>query len=483
MAGLFDDLIPAQAAPTQGAVPVVAANPFSDLIPAAAPSVPLPQPRPPQQSAWDMLTGTNGPRYQTWPERLVRGLVSGAADAATLPHDVVQEAQQPAPAQISDSDVSRLSIPSAINFAAMANPTPPAMQAGEGAGFVGSKMVKDAPPVPSTQQLAQAGANDISAATTSPLRVAAPAVGDWSRGVQQQLLGDGIHPVDAPATFAKLQELENAPSGAYATAANLVSLRRSLGKTAQNFNPAAGADQLAATRAIKGLDSFIPNIDPASVLAGTPSATAGLLKSGNANYAAAMRSNDLTGVLDRANTGILERAQNRAQAANSGRNLDNTIRSKIASLLEKPKEVSGYNDAELQALNNVVQGGGVRNSARYVGNLLGGGGGIGETGIGALGAGGGAVMGGPVGAVIGAVTPTATGVVAKTIANSLAKRSLNSADELMRSNSPLYQDMLAMAPMVPGGLTQRAAVAKALMMSAINGQQQPTRVVIDVPKQ
>lgn len=467
MAGIFDDLIPQQGAAPQAAS--VQANAFADLIPSAPAPVPLPPVRPPQQTALDKLVGINGPRYQTWPERLARGLVSGATDAATLPHDVMQEAQQQ-PTQISDSDVSRLSVPSTINFAAMANPTPPAMQAGEGAGLVGSKMVKDAPPVPSTQQLAQAGGADINAATASPLRVAAPSVGDWSRSFQQQLLGDGIHPVDAPATFAKLQELENASPGAYATAANLISLRRSLEKTAQNFNPAAGADQLAATRAIKGLDGFIPNIDPASVLAGSPAATAPLLQRGNANYAAAMRSNDLTGVLDRANTGILERAQTRAQASNSGRNLDNTIRQKIASLLEKPKEVSGYSDAELAALNGVVEGSGPRNAARYVGNLLGGGGGLGQFVTSGIGAGVGSSAG-PIGAAIGATAPPAVGVGAKMIANALAKRSLNSADEMMRMRSPLYQEALAAAPTIPSNLASRAAVAKALLMGAMNGQQ------------
>jgi hypothetical protein len=301
--------------------------------------------------------------------------------------------------------------------------------------------------------------------------VKAPAVGDWSRGLQQQLLADGIHPVDAPATFAKLQELENAPPGAYATAANLISLRRSLGKTAQNFNPAAGADQLAATRSIRGLDGFIPNIDPAATLAGTPATTADLLKTGNANYAAAMRSNDLTGVLDRANTGILERAQSRAQASNSGRNLDNTIRQKIASLLEKPKEVSGYSDAELAALNGVVEGSGPRNAARYVGNLLGGGGGMGQFITSGIGAGVGSSAG-PIGAAIGATAPPAVGITAKMIANALAKRSLSKADELMRMRSPLYQEALANAQTIPANLASRAAVAKALLMGAMNGQQQ-----------
>jgi hypothetical protein len=58
------------------------------------------------------------------------------------------------------------------------------------------------------------------------------------------------------------------------------------------------------------------------------------------------------------------------------------------------------------------------------------------------------------------------------IANALAKRSLSKADELMRMRSPLYQEALANAQTIPANLASRAAVAKALLMGAMNGQQQ-----------
>ncbi|WP_425905148.1 hypothetical protein [Nitrobacter sp. TKz-YC02] len=131
---------------------------------------------------------------------------------------------------------------------------------------------------------------------------------------------------------------------------------------------------MAASRSIRGLDKLLPSLDPESIVAGTPAATQKLFERGRGNYAAAMRSNDITGALDRANTGILERAQARSQAANSGRNLDNTIRQKVAAVLEKPKEISGLSDTELSALNTVVEGGKVRNTARGVGNQFAGGG-------------------------------------------------------------------------------------------------------------
>src|SRR5690606_18899916 len=101
-----------------------------------------------------------------------------------------------------------------------------------------------------------------------------------------------------------------------------------------------------------------------------------------------------------------ERSEGRASAANSGRNLDNTIRSKVESLLEKPKEVSGFADAELGALERVRDGGKVRNTAREIGNQLGGGGGLGSSMLGLLTGGTAAIAGGnPALLAVGAIPP------------------------------------------------------------------------------
>lgn len=422
------------------------------------------------RSAFEKLIGQNGPRYQTWPERAVRGLVGAATDAAKLPGQYVQEATTPR-TSVSDSDVSVLSVPRAANFAAMANPIPAALRAGEGAPLMGMKLAPEKPPIPTAQELKAAGGADIQAAKNSGLELTASSLGDWSRKMQQDLFEAGVHPVDAPSTYAKLKELENAPPGAIATAANLQSLRESLGHTAQNFNPNAGKDQLAASRSIRGLDSLLPGQAEEGVLAGTPAATQALFERGRGNYAAAMRSNDLTGVLDRARTGILERAEGRAQASYSGRNIDNTIRQKAEAILEKPKEISGLSDEQLAALENVTEGGPVRNTARYIGNLLGGGGGLGQTGIALTGMSVGGAMGGPQGAAVGLI-PAAVGAGAKGLANILAKRSLTKADEAMRMDSPLYKETLQAAPVVPANLTRGAAVARMLLMEALANRQQ-----------
>lgn len=407
----------------------------------------------------DQAFGLTGERVKTWPERAVR-------DILTLPQRSIDAAYSAPPGS---REATEAMIPVAAETALTMSPVNPAIRAGDkiipGAAkaFQAERAV-----VPTTEELAKAGGAEINAAKGSGLEINSSVLTGYSKDLQQGLFdgsmfGKTIHPVDAPATFAKLREIENAPPGSIVTAANLQSLRESLQATAQNFNPAAAKDQLAATLAIKRLDGLIPSVAEKDVLAGAPAATQNLFEAGRGNYAAGMRSNDITGVLDRANTGILERAETRAQAANSGRNIDNTIRSKVASVLEKPKDVSGFSDEELAALNSVVEGGAGRNIARYIANLMGGGGGVGQSGMAAIGAGLGGAGGGIPGAIVGGVIPAVVGSGAKAIANALAKRDLRSVDELLRKRSPLYSERVENPNMTPVSAEARAIIARAMM--------------------
>lgn len=430
----------------------------------------------------DKLFGVTGERYQTWPEKAVREVIG-------IPKKTIDAAASAPPGSRAATEAM---VGPAAETAMGFSPVNPAIRAGDQIipGLAKALQAKKVE-VPTASELRAIGSADIDQATKSGLSIAPQAVSDFSRLVQQKI---GIHPVNAEKTFALLKELENPGGGAVFTPANLQALRESLGHVAQNFNPNAAKDQLAATRAIKEFDAFLRGLEPkdtvvrttasetpatrpqllAAALEGKREAerVADLFERGRGNYAAAMRANDITGELDRATTGILERAQGRAQAANSGRNLDNTIRSKVESVLEKPKELSGLNDAEITALEFARDGGVTRNTARELGNRLAGGGGAGSTVLaGAGGAVGGAVAGIP-GAVAGAAIPTATGLAARGIANRLAKRDLALVDELMRKRSPLYEERLASPEMHVISPERRAALSRALMMEVM-GQQQP----------
>ncbi|MET4529142.1 hypothetical protein [Bradyrhizobium sp. JR18.2] len=443
----------------------------------------------------DKLFGVTGERFQTWPERAVKGIVSNLYGAATLPGDAMQGKFNPSPEKpgwVTEGDIANQDaadqqlIHRSLEAASALSPVNPAIRAGDQAipGIAKAIGVKEAK-VPTTRELASAGGADINAATKSDLAISPDAVANFSKLVQQKI---GVHPVDAEKTFAKLRELENPPAGSIFTTADLQALRGSLQDTAQNFNPNFAKDQLAATRAIKEFDTFLRGLSPKDVVARPTAAAepatraqilaaaldgkreaervADLFERGRGNYAAAQRSNDITGELDRAVTGILERAEGRAQAAHSGRNLDNTIRSRSESMLEKPKEISGLNDAEIAALEQARDGGAVRNTARELGNRLAGGGGAGSTVLAGLGGTVGASVGGLPGAFIGATLPTGVGLGSRALANALAKRDLSAVSELMRKRSPMYEERLANPETYIISPEKRAALARALMMSA-----------------
>jgi hypothetical protein len=383
------------------------------------------------------------------------GIVGSVKRAFMLPGDVMQ-------GKASADDTGRV-----LELATMGTPINPAIRAGDAAipGVAASLGTKK-PVVPTTKELYEAGAKDLNAVRDSGLELTGNAVADFARRAQQKLYDDrGWGPHDAPATFAKLKELENAPPGSIATAKNLKSIRESFGATAQSFNPQAAKDQAAAARVINDLDGFIQAPDAKAVLAGDPAATGALWKRGNANISAGYRSNEITGELDRATTGILERADGRAQAANSGRNGDNTIRSKIASFLEKPKEVSSLTDEEIAALAHVREGGLGRNTARQISNWLGAGGGLGQSAMVAGGATAGAAAGGPIGAALGGAAPFAVGAGARSIANHLARKDLKGVDELLRKRSPLYEERVANPETFVISPEKRAALIKLLMQS------------------
>lgn len=391
------------------------------------------------------------------------GIVGSLKRAFTLPSEVVS-GQMP----ILDSATGQAN-PELLNrsreFAATAGmPMNPAVRAGDLA-FPG---VAKNLPAPTAQQLKEAGAAGYDAARNSGLEFHAHAVAHAAQQIQSKLEQDGIIAELAPKTFAVLSKAASPAEGATATVANMESIRRSLRNVSGD-----PTETRAASSAIKGIDEFMGAADPATIVAGTApaegaAAVGQILRDARGNYAAAQRSNDLTGTLDRANTGILERAEARAQASNSGRNIDNAIRQRVESLLEKPKDVSGFSNAELDALNGVVQGGPVRNSARSVGNLLGGGGGIAQLLGSALGGGVGAGLGGGYGAAAGAAALPAAGMLAKVLENFLARRSLNKADELVRSRSPLYGEIPRSDPMTVPGLNR--ATGMGLLSQPQDGQ-------------
>lgn len=383
---------------------------------------------------------------------MVQNIAKGLWSGATAPGDVYNGKLDPA----SDTAIGR-----AFDLASAASPVNPAIQAGDRAipGVLKAVTQQKVAP-PTTDALYNAASGGYNQARDMGVDYSAKAVKNLASGLRSSLEQDGVLAELAPKSFSILSKLESPADGSVAPLAGIDAARKAFGLAAKDFsNP---TEQLAAKRIMGGLDNFVQNPSAESVVAGPAAAAASTIKDARGNYAAASRS-------DRIN-GIEEAADLRAAAANSGLNADNTIRGRVASMLLNPKQAAGYSADELAALREVAEGNLGRNSARYIGNILGGGGGLGAALTGAGGAAGGLAAGGPVGAVAGAGLP-ALGYSAKVLGNALTRRSLDSADALVRSRSPLFQQMQQNAPMVIDSPDKRAAYVRALMMSEQRNQQ------------
>lgn len=352
-----------------------------------------------------------------------------------------------------------------LGLAGMISPMSPAARVGEYTpSFLapGSKSAK--PVTPTTQELKTAASSGYDVARDMGVTYSSDAVKNMASGIESSLNQEGRIGELNPETFALLKKLQNPPDDSFVTLDSLQALRRRFGDVAGSPDPAKSA---AASIAINKLDDFLERggmdqFAQAPLLAGSPSAegtaaqqAAGILKAARGNSAAAFRANDIADLSDK--------AQLRAAAANSGRNIGNTLRQRLASLLSSNTGTRGYSPEEIAAMEKVVEGTPTTNTLRSVSNKLGGGGGAAQTLIGALGAGLGSHFG-TEGAMVGAAIPTVVGTGARSMANTLTKRSLGQIEDMIRQRSPLYASRVANPGSVPtfpveSDLARRLALA------------------------
>lgn len=275
--------------------------------------------------------------------------------------------------------------------------------------------VKTAPPT--IQELKSAAKADYQSPEVTSLEVKPTAIKDYANRAKTALNVEGFDENVAPKTFGILSKLETIPSGATVTGQNFNSLRKMLGKAAGSIEP---SEKAAASMAIEHLDSFIPGIPKHDVIAGDVGAAAETLERARGNYSAAKQSEKIDQKL--------VQAEVRAAAANSGMNVANTIRQRMADVVLNPKQARGLLPEEIQAAQAVSEGSKTQNALRMAGNILGGGGGLGTAVVGAI---GGIATGGP-----GAALPI-VGFALRALGNKLTIRQAEKLSEAIRSRAPL----------------------------------------------
>lgn len=271
---------------------------------------------------------------------------------------------------------------------------------------------------PTIEELKTAARADYQSPEVAGLEVKPTTIKNYSQQAKTVLNNEGFDENVAPKTFGILSKLESVPTSATVTGQNFNSLRKMLGKAAGSIEP---SEKAAASMAIEHLDSFIPAIPGSEVIAGDVGAAADKLATARGNYSAAKQAEKIDN--------RLVQAEVRAASANSGMNVANTIRQRMADVVLKPKEQRGLLPEEIDAAKAISEGTRTQNAMRAAGNMMGGGLGVGGAAIGVAGA-----LTTPGG--IGAVVPLA-GAVLKAISNKMTIRQAEKLSEMIRSRAPL----------------------------------------------
>jgi len=277
------------------------------------------------------------------------------------------------------------------------------------------------------------------------------AVSDLATKIENDLVGNGFRPTAklGADTFREARALDVPPNVASVKVADIDNARRALGNLAKEVDAIGQptTEAAAATRAIEHIDDFLPNLRQADLLAGDARRANAILSDARGDWGAARRAETVANAV--------ERADLNAAVANSGQNIDNATRQRIKGILQNPKLRAGFSPAEQLQMHQIARGTVVGNLSRAVGNLLGGGGGLGAV----VSAAAGAHALGPA----GLVAPLA-GFAAKKVGNASTARGVAALDEMVRARSPLARAAVAAQPAAVPQLTpmQQRLIAAAL---------------------
>lgn len=367
------------------------------------------------------------------------GFIGSLKRALSLPSEVYEGKVDP----LSNEGIDR-----AREMAGWVSPMNPAVRSGDFAipGMKRQPGVTTAV-APNSEELLKAGGGGFNAVRDMGVHYRSDAVASVANQIRTQLEKDGIIERVAPDTYSILKALEAPPANSTAPLSGVEAAQRVLKQFRQKNIVSNPTDREAARKVIEGLNEFIKSAgdDPAAVVAGPAAAAGKLHGEANANYAAGKRLELLEGKKDS--------AELRAAATNSGANFDNILRQRAVSILDNPRLRAGFNEQELKLLEEVAKGTASRNTVRYVGNLLGGGGGLGAAALGILTAG----------------WVPAVGAVAKTMGNKGTRKVWDMLMEEVGKRSPLYQQRIQEAPMMPGPRSIPGALAPNRMLAPLMG--------------
>jgi hypothetical protein len=312
-------------------------------------------------------------------------------------------------------------------------------------------------PAPTTDQIEAAANQAYANARGLGVELHQGPVSRLADDIHSELENAGFRERNVPNAWRDIGELHN-PASRFTNISDVESVRKVLNRTRRN--PNNPAEQEAAATAIERIDEFLENLTPAhaSNNAHLAPRVAQQFEEARANWGAFRRSERLDD--------LVNVVQHRTQSTGKGGNFNNVMRQEIRKILDSPKQRQGFNQAELDQMERIVNGTAGANALRKFGMFSSHG--AVSTGIGAgVGAGIGAALGGPPGAAVGSVAVPALSGGAKLLADRSTGNQLERLREMVRRRAPIAQNQ--QAPSRPSDID--AFLRRFYPIAALGGQQ------------
>jgi hypothetical protein len=235
----------------------------------------------------------------------------------------------------------------------------------------------------------------------------------------------------AKGTLGDIRDLQSPPAGSTITAANLDTIRATLGRRSQETaTDARGVtrstpDAVAAQQALKDFNKYTQNIPQSHVVAGDAGTYSKAISEANENYAASMRTKSAENRIDFAKVNY---------EGKPNVTLGSQIKNQFRPLLKDESRTSGFVPQEVSKLHNINEAGG------KVVDLLG------SRSIPAM------IIHGMLGmGSMGASLPVsvAANYAARKLGSALTAKQAKELTEMLAKRSPLYQQRLNAMPPQP----------------------------------
>lgn len=313
--------------------------------------------------------------------------------------------------------------------------------------------------IPTLQELKASAEDGYNAARNSGIELDPAALSKFATGARQELSTGPKYAFTggpngtAPKTFALLDALESPPQGSVVTAANVDTLRKQIGNLAGDFKEGKPTPDAKAAMVLRQrLNGYLENLPQGAVVAGDPENYVRSIKQANGDYAAASR----LGTFD----ARLNNAENQTDRQIAG-SLDSQIKSKVGSVLDKPKQLRGLSQDEINQIKLINSGTLTSNTLRQLGR-----GGAGVIPLMTQ-----AIVAAPLAAATGGASVIPQAVLAAALygarkgAERMTVSRAKALADMLAKRSPLYQSRLADVPYT-STLPNKAALIRALIQGA-----------------